>query len=281
MNKLAWNNISSDGSWFHLAFITAGRISGQKHCHDFCEMFLTAEAGLIHCINGQQRDLPANTLVLIRPQDTHCFKVTRQAVPDEEIFLNLAFPAEVISEMRNRLFSDDPGFWGGANVQPASFVLMEDERRRLWNDSLKLMQGKRTRLELECFLLNMLQTVGSGKTGNEINAPAWLQQACVKIKEPQNMRKGLARFYVLCGKCREHVSRQLKKSCGVSPVDFIARLRIEYAARLLSDTSMQIHGIADKCGFENLNYFFTAFKKYYATTPRKYRLRNRACNRIV
>jgi AraC family cel operon transcriptional repressor len=281
MNKLKWNDLSRDNNWLHLGFISAGTISGKMHCHDFCEIFITADNGLIHCINGLQHDLPANTLVLIRPQDTHYFKSTRQAVPDKEIFMNLAFPSEIVDEMRNRLFFDDHDFWGGTNMQPASFILMEDERRRLWNDALKLMQGKRTRFELECFLLNMLQTTGSGKTGNEINAPAWLQQACVKIKEPQNMRKGLERFYLLCGKCREHISRQLKKSCGISPVDFIARLRIEYAARLLSDTSMQLHEIAAECGFENLNYFFTAFKKHYATTPRKYRLRTRGGNRIV
>lgn len=281
MDKLTWNNFSRDGNWFHLAFIPAGIISGKMHCHDFCEVFITAEAGLTHCINGQQQDLPANTLVLIRSHDAHCFKVSRQVAPDKEIFMNLAFPVEVINEMRSRLFPDDHDFWGGKNPLPASFALTENERRSLWNDALKLLHGKRTRFELECFLLNMLQTAGSGRSGSEISAPAWLQQACVKIKEPQNMRRGLERFYALCGKCREHVSRQLKKNYGVSPVDFIAGLRIEYAARLLSDTSMQLHEIAAECGFENLNYFFTAFKKQYATTPRKYRLRTRAGNRIV
>lgn len=281
MDKLEWNNLRSDGNWFHLAFLAAGSISGRIHCHDFCEIFITADTGLVHCINGQQLDLPANNLTLLRPQDKHYFKLTRQAIPTKEIFMNLAFPAEVVAEMRNRLFFDEHDFWGSDNALPASFTLLDDERKRLWNDAMRLMQGKRTRFALECFLLNMLQATGFSRTGNAINAPVWLQQACAKIKEPQNMRKGLDRFYSLCGKCREHISRQLKKNFDVSPVDFIARLRIEYAARLLSDTSMQLHEIAAECGFDNLNYFFTAFKKYYAITPRKYRLRTRAGNRII
>jgi len=281
MDKIKWNNLIHDKSWFHLSFLSAGSISGQMHCHDFFELFITAAPGLIHRINGQQQDLPANTLMLIRSQDTHCFKGTGQAVPNKEIFLNLAFPAEVVNEIGSRLFPDEHNFWGGTDAEPASFQLTESERKILWSDARKLMQSKRTRFDLECFLLNMFQTIGADKTDSESNAPDWLQQACAKIKEPQNLSKGLDRFYSLCGKCREHISRQLKKNCGVSPVEFISKLRIEYAARLLSDTSMPLHEIAWECGFENLNYFFTAFKKYYAATPRKYRLDARAGKRIA
>lgn len=281
MDKIKWNNLIHDKSWFHLSFLSAGNISGQLHDHDFFELFITAAPGLIHRINGQQHDLPANALLLIRPQDEHCFKVGRQAVPNKEIFLNLAFPAEVVNEMHIRLFADDCNFWGGAGAQPVSFQLMENERKMLWGEARKLMQGNRTRLDLECFLLNMFQKIGTGKTAEDLNAPDWLQQACVKIREPQNLRKGLDRFYVLCGKCREHISRQLKQHYDISPVEFIARLRIEYAARLLSDTSMQLHEIAWECGFENLNYFFTAFKKHFAVTPRKYRLSARGVKRIA
>jgi AraC family cel operon transcriptional repressor len=281
MDKIKWNNLIHDKSWFHLSFLSAGNISGQLHNHDFFELFITAATGLIHRINGQQHDLPANTLVLIRPQDAHCFKVARQAVQNKEIFLNLAFPAEVVNEMHIRLFPDDCNFWGGAGAQLVSFQLVENERKILWGEARKLMQGKRTRLDLECFLLNMFQEIGTGKTAEDLNAPDWLQQACVKIREPQNLRKGLDRFYVLCGKCREHISRQLKQHYDISPVEFIARLRIEYAARLLSDTSMQLHEIAWECGFENLNYFFTAFKKHFAVTPRKYRLSARGVKRIA
>jgi AraC family cel operon transcriptional repressor len=281
MDVLKWKNLVSNDKWFHLSFLPAVSISGKIHKHDFCEIFITAAAGLIHHINGQQLELAANTLVLIRPDDAHYFKSTRQAAIDKEILLNLAFPAIIVKKMRKRLFPEDRNFWGGAGELPALFSLTEYKRMELWNEATKLMHVRPSRFELECFLLNLLKATGYGSTGHDEDVPAWLQQACTKIKEPQNLRNGLDKFYSLCGKCREHISRQLKQHYGISPVEFISGLRIEYAARMLSDTSMSLDEIAMKCGFQNLNYFFTAFKKHYSTTPRKYRMTKHAGNRIV
>ncbi len=274
-------NLVSNENWFILSFLTANKIIGAMHKHDFCEIFITAGTGITHHINGKQQELPANTLVLIRPDDAHCFKVTRQTVRDKECFLNLAFPAIVVKKMQERLFPGDMNFWGGTGEQPRSFLLTEYKRVELWNEATKLMHVRQNRFELECFLLNLLKMTGYGSTMYDQNVPEWLQLACIKIKEPHNLRNGLDKFYSLCGKCREHISRQLKQHYGISPVEFISGLRIEYAARMLSGTSMSLDEIAMKCGFQNLNYFFTAFKKHYATTPRKFRMNKRAGNRIV
>ncbi|MHB9139355.1 MAG: helix-turn-helix domain-containing protein, partial [Victivallaceae bacterium] len=106
--------------------------------------------------------------------------------------------------------------------------------------------------------------------------PTWMQHACIEIKDPHNLREGLDRFYSLCGRTREHISRELKKRIGMNPVEFIAKNRTSYAARLLTNTSMELHEVASECGFENLSYFFAVFKKHYGTTPRKYRMLTRA-----
>lgn len=51
----------------------------------------------------------------------------------------------------------------------------------------------------------------------------------------------------------------------------IKKLRIEHAQHLLQSTDMTITDIADKCGFNDYNYFIVVFKEETGTTPRKYR----------
>ena len=58
--------------------------------------------------------------------------------------------------------------------------------------------------------------------------------------------------------------------CGFS--DFVAKIRILSAAKMLSDSDMKIEEIGLKCGFTDYSYFNKVFKKIMGTTPRDYRI---------
>ena len=65
-----------------------------------------------------------------------------------------------------------------------------------------------------------------------------------------------------------------KKSFDVSPMEDLIRQRIHQATILLSDTGKSIAQIAEETGFEDLQYFYKAFKKRIGTTPKGVRDRN-------
>ena len=54
------------------------------------------------------------------------------------------------------------------------------------------------------------------------------------------------------------------------PVKYLTQLRIEYAKELLITGRYSIGEIAEMCGFENVYYFSTVFKKHTGTPPSKY-----------
>ncbi|ADE53834.1 helix-turn-helix domain-containing protein [Coraliomargarita akajimensis] len=58
---------------------------------------------------------------------------------------------------------------------------------------------------------------------------------------------------------------------GAPPANYLARKRMESAARLLMVTRLSIHEIAGKVGFEDALHFSRVFKKHYGTSPRAYR----------
>lgn len=57
----------------------------------------------------------------------------------------------------------------------------------------------------------------------------------------------------------------------VSPIIYLNRCRLEYAASLLISTSWKISYICQKCGFHDMSYFSKIFKQKYCCTPSEYR----------
>lgn len=61
--------------------------------------------------------------------------------------------------------------------------------------------------------------------------------------------------------------KKIKALTGLSIVDFIKKVRMEHAMRLVNDQSLSISDIAYQCGFSTIGYFSTVFKKHFGKTP--------------
>ncbi len=62
-----------------------------------------------------------------------------------------------------------------------------------------------------------------------------------------------------------------KEQTGESPASYIQRLRLQHAARLLAETELPIQQIAEEVGFQNVNTYNKAFKRYYGVNSSQYR----------
>lgn len=68
-----------------------------------------------------------------------------------------------------------------------------------------------------------------------------------------------------------HIFKQYK---GVSVNKYLNELRIRQAKKLLKTSNLPISTIALMCGFTNINYFPTAFKKAEGISPKEYRIKS-------
>ncbi|WP_099204086.1 response regulator transcription factor [Scatolibacter rhodanostii] len=70
-----------------------------------------------------------------------------------------------------------------------------------------------------------------------------------------------------------YLSASYKKEHGITISKYIIFKRMEYATKLLKETTFSVSEIAETCGFNNLSYFMRLFKNTYAITPSQYRAR--------
>mgnify|MGYP000058613583 CR=1 FL=1 len=65
--------------------------------------------------------------------------------------------------------------------------------------------------------------------------------------------------------------RKLKTLAGMTPSEFIKRIRLKHAAVLLQNSKLNVSEIFYLTGFNNKSYFFREFKKIYHLAPNDYR----------
>jgi AraC family transcriptional regulator of adaptative response / methylphosphotriester-DNA alkyltransferase methyltransferase len=72
-----------------------------------------------------------------------------------------------------------------------------------------------------------------------------------------------------------HLAVIFKQQYGMTPIQYLHQLRIEYAQKMLGETAMPIIDIAFDTGFNSLSAFYSFFKKNTGTTPKEYRVKSK------
>ena len=67
------------------------------------------------------------------------------------------------------------------------------------------------------------------------------------------------------------VEKLFQKHCHTSPIDYYQSIRLEYSKQYLESTEYSITEIASLLGYSNSGHFSSSFKKYFHSTPTKYR----------
>ena len=73
-----------------------------------------------------------------------------------------------------------------------------------------------------------------------------------------------------CALSESAYRKQFKEQTGLSPVQYINRLKIEKACLMLAHEEMRPVEISDLLGFYSLAYFYKVFKSITGLTPREY-----------
>ncbi len=81
----------------------------------------------------------------------------------------------------------------------------------------------------------------------------------------------LERTALTVGLSPSYFSRLFHRVTGETFSDFLMRLRMETAARLLTESDLKLFEVALRAGYDNPKNFSRAFRGYYELTPTQYR----------
>lgn len=73
------------------------------------------------------------------------------------------------------------------------------------------------------------------------------------------------------GITRNYLAKSFQKELGISPQEFLIKLRMEKAAELLTNSSLAINEVAAKVGYPDPLAFSKKFKETYGMSPKAYR----------
>lgn len=86
-----------------------------------------------------------------------------------------------------------------------------------------------------------------------------------------NAELGVNNLSKKLGYSPNYLGNAFKRAYGFTVADYIGRVRVAEAKRLMDQTDLMVYEIAFRVGFGDQHYFSRAFKKYAGVTPSEYR----------
>lgn len=99
----------------------------------------------------------------------------------------------------------------------------------------------------------------------------YLQDAIVYMEHHYMQPLTLGFFSEFFGISKYHFAREFRKFTGVSPNEYVIRLRMAHAKYLLQNTNLTIREICEMIGIADESHFASLFKKREGISPGKYR----------
>jgi AraC-like DNA-binding protein len=98
-----------------------------------------------------------------------------------------------------------------------------------------------------------------------------LSRAIASVLNLPAASHSLASLAKEAGMSRSAFAREFKAAINMTPMEFVAHVRLDLAHRFLETTGMGIEGIATAVGFNSRSHFSHLFREHYGTDPTTFR----------
>ncbi len=115
------------------------------------------------------------------------------------------------------------------------------------------------------------EAVRSSKNNYQAKPPIWLNQTLELLHDRFRESLSLGEIAASVGIYETHLSREFKRYYNSTVGDYLRRLRIEFACRLISTSNAPLSEIALACGFADQSHFTKTFGQVMEMSPAIYR----------
>jgi AraC-like DNA-binding protein/mannose-6-phosphate isomerase-like protein (cupin superfamily) len=222
---------------------------------------------------------PANEIIFVKRG--HCVNYIGDTVLEAKNGDVLILPAGIPHSQKNVVSTETlfVTFYNGPDLFKKTPLLVktrDDVWVSKWFDDICLIHEK---LLKDCenliigvlfSLLTRLETLAM-HTHMTNNLPAVVAQAVFLLDKNFNKDISIEEIARKCGISAGYFSVIFHRSVGMSPLIYLNKLRMTLAIKLLKNSFLNIAEVAQRCGYNNANYFTRHFKATFGCTPSDYR----------
>ena len=239
------------------------------HLHDYFELEIVLSGRGTQNLNGSVYPLSPGSVYFLTPIDFHAVE------PEGSLeVLNVAFAQGLLSPALQTHFlnrRDNLIFSSPEQAQSLTGLIRRLEQECAAEDSFS--QTARKQL-LELLMYPIARSAGSQPDLPRTDAEK-LQDALRYLFRHFREDITLAELAEKSGYTPNYFSRVFHESSGIRFVDFLCRLRLNYARTMLLTTTQPVAAIAKSSGFSSPSNFFRAFRKETGLSPLEYRVRKK------
>lgn len=281
-NRLKFPRTSTSPGPRLMVTAAQGLYSFPVHSHDFVELVIIHSGQGIHVVNGKELPMAPGDVFVVQGDQTHGFS----GVKDMGLINVMYDPADVMKD--RAVFQTMPGYQALFTLEPYLRSTTE------FNNCLRLDAGP---LNVAMTLARRLYAeLTEKRPGWTAMARALFAQLVIFLSRCREEKSGSGddRLYLTAGivafmeenlaeeielpalaaKANMSINtflRVFKTSTGASPMEYLNRLRIDKAKRLLAGTRQSVGEVAAHCGFQDSNYFTRRFRAATGMSPREFR----------
>jgi len=246
-----------------------------EHGHSYVELLLCLRGACEHLINGKSGTAEAGDLIVMHPGWTHELRAPLLFEHMTIAFTETA-PETVAPELTGyegfkRLFRPARDETARIRLSGGGYK----EVKELANSMLREYKEKRPGWQtfMRAYFSSLVALLSRLKMEKPEDAGlSRLNGVLSYIETNFRSRIKMDRLAKMSGLSESQLHRLFKKAYGTSPIDYLIKVRIEEAKRLLllEGDRVSIAELASATGFADGNYLCRAFKKTIGVPPRRY-----------
>ncbi len=259
---------------YYNRFAPKFRFAGERH--DFFEFYYVAEDEMLVTIDNEKHILKNGEYILVPPMRWHAMEPHENYATGIVIsFDATGYPEEIftgkLSSLDKQILSNILNVYAkNCNESEFRLKMLSDNQ-----DEEKDFGYKQTlRIDTEWLMMSILQKrmhAEKEKSHSEKQFNPLAESTLEYLKRHFRENPSLSEIADNLNYSVPHICRVFKQNYNESIVNYLTKLKIDEAMKLIELNKLSFREISDSLGFDNVAYFTRIFKQQTSMTPSAYR----------
>ena len=238
------------------------------HWHEYLEILLIMTDGVECLVEGKQCRFSRGELLLFSPYSLHCVYCDQPGGAEvcliqcrEDMLQNSMYSPASLRE-KHLLRCDLPQLHS-ALMQTADFFLHQPPQK----NSSPLEDWIRMLANLLCIYGKAETTSSPGTPDYRLHMQKDMMEICKYITEHVQTKLRVPELAAQAGYSAAHFSRLFQKTLGCGPGEYITKVKVREAQRMLRSSDVSVTEVSYHLGFSNPNNFARSYRRILGHPP--------------